>query len=66
MDALDRLMEIDKEAIHQYAQLVQMYYNGAWDFNSWERIRIGPQLMEDAVHWLEINAGVTIDKKEVR
>jgi hypothetical protein len=52
---------MSSEAEKQYAALVEMYYNGTWDFNSYMRLREGPQLMSDAVHWLEIECGIKVN-----
>ena len=57
----DKLEEQNAELTRQYSALVQMYYEGTWDFNSYMRIKEGPELMADAVHWLEIECGVKVN-----
>ena len=49
------------ELTRQYAALVEMYYNGSWDWNSYMVNKEGPQLMSDAVHWLEIECGIKVN-----
>jgi len=51
-----------KEAEVQFAALVQMYYDGSWDWNSHMRIKEGPQFMADAVELLEVEYNVKINK----
>ena len=58
-----QLLADKKELTDQMQFLVQMYYDGAWDFTH-SRAKFH-DMMEEYVHFLEIECAVKIDKKEI-
>ena len=61
--AVDEMSERYADALLSLKQLTRLYYDGSWNFNSYYRIKEGPELMSDIVHWLEITAGIKVSKE---
>lgn len=50
------------EIEQQFATLIQMYFDGSWEWNSYMRLKEGQEFLDDAVHLLEMEAGVKINR----